>query len=232
MENLLGKLSTDFLELLNDKEDYNVIINVGNSPNSKRFQAHSNILRYRSLYFKNELLDANKDENNIKTIELKHITIQQFDFIIKYIYGGIISLENLEISFILDLILISYEFLMYELAEHLETHLIENNKNRLLTKFPHVYEFAFKTYKLWKLQNWCINIASKYPEKIFDSDDFTSLQEYSLISLLKCDNLQMDEVKIWNYVIKWGLAQNPDLPNDPKIWSHENLLAMKLFSLG
>jgi hypothetical protein len=83
MEKLFEKLSTDFLEILNDKEDFNVIINVEESQNTKIFQAHSNILRYRSLYFRNELTKISKDKNNIKTINLKHISIQHFEVIIK-----------------------------------------------------------------------------------------------------------------------------------------------------
>ena len=77
------KLSNDCLELLDDKEDFNVIINVGDSPNNKIFQAHTNILRYRSLYFRNELANINRDKNNIKTINLKHASIQQFEIIIR-----------------------------------------------------------------------------------------------------------------------------------------------------
>ncbi|RIB11627.1 TRAF-like protein [Gigaspora rosea] len=37
----------------------------------------------------------------------------------------------------------------------------------------------------------------------------------------------MDEVKIWDYVIKWGIAQNPSLPSDPDQWSDEHFLALK-----
>ena len=83
MTKLFEKLSNDCLELLGDKEDFNVIINVGESTNTKIFQAHSNILRYRSLYFRNELVNIRKDKNNIKTINLNHVSIQQFEVIIK-----------------------------------------------------------------------------------------------------------------------------------------------------
>ena len=47
------------------------------------------IIRYfrhihpRSLYFRNKLANTGKDENNIKIIDLKHISIQQFEIIIK-----------------------------------------------------------------------------------------------------------------------------------------------------
>ncbi|RIB10115.1 hypothetical protein C2G38_2265578 [Gigaspora rosea] len=28
----------------------------------------------------------------------------------------------------------------------------------------------------------------------------------------------MEEVKIWNYIVKWGVAQNPDLSSNPEDW--------------
>ncbi|RIB29212.1 hypothetical protein C2G38_2057267, partial [Gigaspora rosea] len=37
----------------------------------------------------------------------------------------------------------------------------------------------------------------------------------------------MEEAKIWNNVIKWGIAQNPGLPSDSKNWTNENFLALK-----
>ncbi|RIB26222.1 hypothetical protein C2G38_304893 [Gigaspora rosea] len=37
----------------------------------------------------------------------------------------------------------------------------------------------------------------------------------------------MEEVEIWNYIIKWGIAQNSGLPSDPEYWSHENFSALK-----
>ena len=80
---IIEKLLNDYIELLNDEEDFNVIINVGKIPYVKTFKTHSVILRYRSIYFHNELAKINKDENYIKTINLNHVSIQQFDIIIK-----------------------------------------------------------------------------------------------------------------------------------------------------
>ncbi|RIB21024.1 ICP0-binding domain of ubiquitin-specific protease 7-domain-containing protein [Gigaspora rosea] len=37
----------------------------------------------------------------------------------------------------------------------------------------------------------------------------------------------MDEVKVWDYVIKWGIAQNPSLPSDLDQWSDEHFLTLK-----
>jgi hypothetical protein len=48
-------LSKDFSLILNDADDYNVVIQVGENNNIKEFKAHSVILRARCAYFKSAL---------------------------------------------------------------------------------------------------------------------------------------------------------------------------------
>src|SRR6185369_8905770 len=71
-------------------------------------------------------------------------------------------------------------------------------------------------------------IIVKYPNLIFESEDFKSIQETSLISILQRDDLKVEEIKIWDYVIKWGIAQNAILPTDSEEWSNENFEALKI----
>ncbi|RHZ86495.1 hypothetical protein Glove_50g71 [Diversispora epigaea] len=78
------------------------------------------------------------------------------------------------------------------------------------------------------LENYCNDIITKHPSLIFENSDFASLPESALISLLKRDELQMEEVKIWDYVIKWGISQNPTLPVNLEEWSKENFLTLKI----
>ena len=61
------RLSQDFSQLLDDADDYNVVIKVGEKTNTKEFRAHSNILRARSPYFKRALSQdwVKKDKNMI-----------------------------------------------------------------------------------------------------------------------------------------------------------------------
>ncbi|RIB20994.1 hypothetical protein C2G38_2177849 [Gigaspora rosea] len=40
------------------------------------------------------------------------------------------------------------------------------------------------------------------------------LNDISIQIFINRDDLQMEEVKIWNRVIEWGIAQNPGLPSD------------------
>ncbi|RIB07250.1 hypothetical protein C2G38_445831 [Gigaspora rosea] len=148
----LEKLSSNYLELLNDDEDFNVIINVGDSPYIKSFQAHSAILRYRSLYFHDKLANVIKDNNDTKTINLKNILTEHFEVILKYIYGGVCLLEDFETSFIFELTFVAHEFLLDELAKNLETYLIESKPSWLRLHFSCVYQKSFQNAKLHVFQ--------------------------------------------------------------------------------
>jgi hypothetical protein len=66
------------------------------------------------------------------------------------------------------------------------------------------------------------------PEEIFNSLEFTLLSEKSLISHIERDDLQMEEIEVWEHVLKWGLAQNPTLIPDPKTWSSDDFSTMKI----
>ncbi|RHZ78026.1 hypothetical protein Glove_168g30 [Diversispora epigaea] len=221
------KLSQNLIELLNDKNDYNVIIEVEN--NEKSFTAHSNVLKFRSSYFRRELEKENiqPNENNIKTIIKSNISTQIFNVILQYIYGGIVDLENCETRFIFDLMLAADEFELEELTNKLETLLIETKGSWLRTHFSFIYHFIFSRNDFKKLKNFCNDIIVKYPSLIFDSSDFTSFEESAIVSLLERDDLQIEEIKIWDYVIKWGIARNPDLPTDVEEWTNENFFSLK-----
>ncbi|RHZ68615.1 hypothetical protein Glove_294g129 [Diversispora epigaea] len=219
------KLSQNFIELLNDKNDYNVIIEVENK--EKSFTAHSNILKYRASYFHKELENILPNEFNIKIIAKPNISASIFDVILKYIYGGIVNLENVKTSFIFDLLLAADEFELEELINNLETFLIDTKGSWLRTHFSLIHHSIFNKNNFKKLENFCNDIIVKYPTLIFDRSDFISLSESALVSLLKRDDLQMKEIKIWECVIKWGISQNPTLPTNLEEWNKKNFLTLK-----
>ncbi|RHZ66063.1 hypothetical protein Glove_309g18 [Diversispora epigaea] len=218
------KLSQNFTELLlNDKDNHNVIIE---AKDMKTHTAHSSVLKYRSPYFRKELENIIPDEKNIKTIINPNISDVIFDIILKYIYGGTVNLEKVETRFIFDLMKAANIFELEELSKKLETILIEDNDSWLKTHFSLVYQTIFDRQSFEDLANFCNDIVVKHPNLIFDSD-FTSLPESAFVSLLKRDDLTMKEVEIWNYGIKWGIAQNPSLPSNLEKWTKENFLTLK-----
>ncbi|RHZ75080.1 hypothetical protein Glove_217g276 [Diversispora epigaea] len=221
----LDKLSQDFTDLLNDKEEYNVIVEVDQESNVKTFTAHSAVLRYRSSYFNKELTNIVPD-NNIKTITKMGISAQIFEIIYKYIYGGIIDIENMDTKTMFKLMIAANELEFEELSVELENHLIESKASWLRTHFTFVYHSIFK-HKFQNLEKFCNDIIVKHPNIIFESEEFTSLDESALVSILKRDDLQMKESEIWEYVIKWGTARNPTLPKKLEEWSDEYFMTLK-----
>jgi hypothetical protein len=121
----------------------------------------------------------------------------------------------------------SSELNLQELITHLQLFLIENKKDWINQNFNLIYRTSFENNSFLKLQNFCTELMSKVPEKIFNSVDFISLPENCLISLIQHDNFQMNNIQVWEHVLKWGIAQNPELSSDPSNYSKDNFNALK-----
>ncbi|RHZ43770.1 hypothetical protein Glove_856g47 [Diversispora epigaea] len=221
------RLSNDLTQLLENPIDHNVIIEVGEAPINQVFKVHSYILQSRSTYFKKKFNETPFNENHVKELKMPNISIKVFNSIIIYIYGGTISLEKLENSIIFDLLIASLELNLDELVEHLQTHLVTNNASWLKLNFAQVLQKSYlKNFEI--IQNFCNNIISKHPNIIFESENFNSLPEDVLISIIKLDDLQLEEEKIWDYVIQWGRAKNPTFPTNLNEWTSDNFLTLKI----
>lgn len=80
----LQELSNDFGHLIDDKDESNVIIQVGEELNMKEFKAHTLILRSRSSYFRTAL-SSNwaKKENDIYIFKKPNISPDVFEIILR-----------------------------------------------------------------------------------------------------------------------------------------------------
>src|ERR1043166_10318660 len=93
--------------------------------------------------------------------------------------------------------------------------------------FNLINQTSFEHDSFLESPKFCTDLMSKEPEKIFKSLDFVSIPEKALVSLIQNDDLQMSEVRVWEYVLKWGLAQNPELSSDPSSYSDDDFNALK-----
>jgi hypothetical protein len=116
---------------------------------------------------------------------------------------------------------------LQELIIHLQSFLIKNEKTWINQNFNLIYQISFNNDAFLKLQNFCTGLISKEPEKVFNSIDFNSISEKCLISLIQRDNIQMDDIKVWDHVLRWGIAQNPELPSDPSNYSKDDFNILK-----
>ncbi|RHZ60998.1 hypothetical protein Glove_350g21 [Diversispora epigaea] len=221
------RLSDDLTQLLEDPIDYNASIEAGEAPDNQIFKIHSYILQSRSPYFKKKFNEIPFNDVHVKVLMMSDISVKALNIIIKYIYGGIIALEKLENSFIFDLLITSNELELDELVEHLQTHLVNNNASWLRLNFSRVYQKCYQAKNLKIILDFCNDIIAKHPNTIFESDNFHTFPEDALISILIRDDLQLEESKVWEYVIQWGKTKNPTLPINLAEWTNDNFINLK-----
>ncbi|GBB99764.1 hypothetical protein RclHR1_03620013 [Rhizophagus clarus] len=224
----LPRLSQNLLKILDDNEYYDTTIEVGSDPYVKIFRAHMVILSYRSTYLQ-RILSTNKKENDgtLVHINLPNILPEIFQIILRYIYGGRLSLKECDTLDIIKILIAASELNLQELIGYLQIYMIKNNKNWMEQNFSLIYQTSFENNSFLELQKYCADLISKSPDKILKSISFSSVPDKLLISVIQSNNLQMSEIQVWKYVVKWGIAQNPELPSDPATFSKEDFNILK-----
>ena len=123
-------------------------------------------------------------------------------------------------SRILDLLVATDELLLNELSDHVQDYILhcqsewlKKNVVSLWTKIHHYEACA-------KLKNHCLRLICRKPQFLFASEDFLSMPESLLLPFLQIDGLRMEEIEIWDHVLRWGLAQHPEIQDkDMSKWS-------------
>ncbi|GES96345.1 carbohydrate-binding module family 13 protein [Rhizophagus clarus] len=186
------------------------------------------ILNYRSPYLR-RILSTNKKKNDetLVHIKLPNVSPETFQVVLRYIYGGKLSVEEYDIPDLLKILVTASELNLQELNNYLQSFLIENNANWIEQNFNSVYQTSFESDSFPELQKYCNDLILKNPDKVFKSFNFSLIPENVLISLIQNDDLQMKEIQIWEHVLKWGIAQNPELPSDPSNFSKNDFKTLK-----
>ncbi|UZO14584.1 uncharacterized protein OCT59_006040 [Rhizophagus irregularis] len=81
--------------------------------------------------------------------------------------------------------------------------------------FVFVLHTVFKLPSCKKLQDYCLESICEDPEPFIFSTTFPSLDRDILFGLLKRNDLQIEEIAIWDCLIKWGIEQTPGLKIRP-----------------
>ncbi|RHZ70867.1 hypothetical protein Glove_265g5 [Diversispora epigaea] len=224
-KDLSPALLRDISNLYKNADDYNLHIIVGEEPKSVVFKAHSVILRARSSYFNTALSNnwAIKD-GDIIYFKKPNISPEAFRIILKYIYTGTISLDPIngdEINFV-ELLTASDELTLTDLVDYMQDHIINMDRNWFKQNIVQVFNTVSRHEDLFhKLLEHCTNLIINDPKILFTSSNFGQLSEDALLSIISKDTLQMKEIQIWEYLLKWGIAQTNITEVDPMNWSLE-----------
>ncbi|RHZ43251.1 hypothetical protein Glove_816420g5 [Diversispora epigaea] len=204
-----SSLSQNFSQLLENADDYNVTIKVGENQNTQEFHAHSSILRARSPYFKSALSNqwANKKKDGMILFTKSNISSPVFTLIIEYIYTGILDLTNVSSSDILGLLVASDELILEELFKYVQNYLIEKETAWLNQNLVKILLIVSKLASCKPLQNYCYKSICADPDSFFASEDFPILNKDIFLELVKRDDLGIEEIDLWDHLIKWGISQ-------------------------
>ncbi|PKK68166.1 hypothetical protein RhiirC2_851651 [Rhizophagus irregularis] len=213
--------------LLKTETDYNVIIQVGEKPNFKEFHAHSIILRCRSKYFDIIFSDKNIERKDGKyLIKKPNISPQAFNTILSYLYTGQFNITNKTGIELLDFMIISDRMMLKNLTNLTEDYIVKNHQ-RFMQNDPVKILQVIYYYKFVNLQEFYLSKICAEPKILFGSDKFVKLSTPLLEIILNGDDLNLEEIEIWENLIKWGLAQEQVRNQDVTKWNQDDISIFK-----
>ncbi|CAB4426459.1 unnamed protein product [Rhizophagus irregularis] len=219
-----AELSNDYEKLLETEIGYDVIIYTGEGQSMKEIHAHSNILCIRSQYFRTAFSNEWAEKRDGKFIFKKpNISPQLFSIILRFIYCGNIELKNLQGSDVLKLLIAADELNIHSLVSHIQEFLIEHQTEVLNQNPTEILETIYQHETFTDLWNFCLDKICEEPKILFSSDNFINLKAPLLELLLKRDDLNMSEVEIWEYLLKWCFTQQK-MQNNPTKWSKDDII--------
>jgi len=216
-ETLIKSLLRDLNRLYINSNDYDVNVQIGEGFNIEEFKAHSNILRVRSKYFETAL-SSNwaKKEGNVFTFKKPNINPNVFRIILDYIYTGMININSVIVEMnLIDILVAADEIYLEELVDYIQEHIttklneewFKRNEIKLfntLSRHQGVFNILYEHFE---------NLISNNPHNLF-----SELDDEALLLLIQNDKFMMDEIEIWDNLIKWAITKNPNINDDISLW--------------
>ncbi|EXX53103.1 hypothetical protein GLOIN_2v1176608 [Rhizophagus irregularis DAOM 181602=DAOM 197198] len=116
-------------------------------------------------------------------------------------------------------------FLLIYLTSFLE-YLIKHQTEFLHQNPTGILETVYKHETFTDLWDFCLEKICEEPEILFNSDKFVNLKAPLLELFLKRDDLNMDEIEVWESFLNWCFVQQ-NLDNDPIKWTKDDITKIK-----
>ncbi|RIA86386.1 hypothetical protein C1645_829348 [Glomus cerebriforme] len=213
---------------LKNEVNHDVIIYIGKKSDFKEFYTDSKSLCKKSDHFKKILFDKDIEKKDGKyVIKKPNITPKGFEVIIKYLSNEDVNLIDNTGTEILNIIIASDDFKLNQLMKLTEEFFMKNLQQFYKDDPVEILQMIFNHKNLSDLQKVYLGIIRSDPEILFNSVKFINLPSFLLEIILKQDILNVDEIKVWENLIKWGLAQKKTLDEDVSKWNQEEFNILK-----
>src|SRR3984957_17058191 len=138
-----------------------------------------------------------------------------------------IDITKLQGSDVLKLLMAVDELKIQTLILCIQEYLIKHQHEFLQQNSIEILETVYQRETLTDLWNFCLEKICAEPDILFKSDKFISLKAPLLELLLNRDDLSLDEIVVWDNLIKWSFAQHPSIQQDVKKWNKEENTIME-----
>jgi len=144
----------------------------------------------------------------------------------RFIYCGKIDLSKLQGPDILKLLIAIDELDIQSLILHVQECLVDHLVELLRQSSTEILEIVYQHENFTILYDRTLKEICEEPEILFNSNNYINL-EASLLELVLKRDLLLDEITIWDNLIKWCLAQHPNISQNATQWSKEEIAIMK-----
>src|SRR4051794_33648111 len=116
-------------------------------------------------------------------------------------YNGIINVDTLDANETLELLEACDELNFNELMDDLQKYLIIEKKKWIQQNLMYVHKTSLKHQLFGLLRDHCNKLICEDPEVLLKSndDDVTIIEKSILVSILNKDDLDLDEIYVWDY---------------------------------
>ena len=144
----------------------------------------------------------------------------------RYLYTGIVDYDQHHKDVILQFLVAADELGLNKLIDHIQDYLVENEN--ILQKDPvNTLEVIHQHETFETLKDYCLEIISREPKILFASQKFPSLEKPIISMVLQRDDLNMEEIDIWDSILRWLFAHYIKIDKDDSSWSSEDLKNVK-----
>jgi hypothetical protein len=140
----------------------------------------------------------------------------------------VINFSQIEQTEYLELLKAADELVFDKIVESLQEYLIKNQNEYLKQDPIGILQLIFPYKQFIPLRDYCVKIICKETEELFESERFLTISSRILELLLQQDDLALDEIEIWEHLIRWSHAQHPTIDiNNPSKWTNIDFEIMK-----
>jgi hypothetical protein len=127
----------------------------------------------------------------------------------------------------LQLLIAANELGLELLLEYTTKYFIKTHKDYIKKETIKILKLIYSNEENFKeLKEICLNNICNSGESLFQSSEFESLEKTILLNIISKDDFDVDEIIIWENILKWGLAKHPEINNIHyvKLWTKQNFV--------